>query len=514
MNEREDSKRVAKNTLILYVRMLLMMLIGLYTSRLMLKALGIDNYGIRNVVGGFLSMFGIISASLTNAVSRFITVELGHNDLIRRQKVFATTVSTMLILGIFLVIIIETFGLWFFTHKLNIPSDRFVAAQWVFHCSVLGVFMGTVSLPYNSAIVAHERMSAFAYFSIIDVTFKLLLCYILFVTPFDRLITSAVLVTSVSFIMQGLYVLYCRKHFEECRYDWSFNKPLFKEISGFAGWNFLGEGAWILNTQGINMLMNIFFGVHINAARAVAEQVNEKITQFVFGFMTSLNPQIIKSYAEGNKEYAFKLACRGARFSFFIMFIPALPIMIESKQILKLWLVNPPEFADSFVTWTILTTFTTIIGNTLVKLQFAHGDIKLYQIVITICGCIPFPLTWLFFKIGSPPITAYWVFGAVYWFLIYVRFWLVHRMTGLPAKLYLVGVVLRCHIIGIAASIVPLLIFFIMEASIFRLFLITFISVCSSVSLIYFYGMMKGERELVNERIITIYKRIKYEKTA
>lgn len=509
MNEREDSKRVAKNTLILYGRMILLMLIGLYTSRVMLQALGVENYGIRNVVGGFLSMFGIISASLTNAVSRFITVELGHNDIVRRQKVFATTVSVMLAMGVILVIIIETFGIWFLTHKLNIPPERSYAARWVFHCSVLGVFMGTVSLPYNSAIIAHEKMSAFAYLSIIDVVFKLFLCYILFITPFDRLITSAVLVTSVSFLMQWLYVQYCRKHFEECRYDWSFNKPLFKEISGFAGWNFLGESAWILNTQGINMLMNIFFCVYVNAARGVAEQVNEKITQFVFGFMTSLNPQIIKSYAEGNKEYAYKLACRGARFSFFIMFIPALPIMIESKQILHLWLGNPPELADVFVIWTILSTFTTLIGNTLVKLQFAQGNIKRYQIVITICGCIPFPLTWILFKMGAPPIAAYWAFAFVYWCLIFVRFWLVHDMTGIPAKLYLAGVILRCHFIGIASSIAPLLVFFFMEPSFLRLVLVIFVSLVSSIPLIYIYGMMKGERELVNKHIIKIYNRIK-----
>lgn len=497
----ENNKRIAKNTLMLYVRMLLLMAIGLFTSRVNLQALGVDNYGINSVIAGFLSMFGIITGSMSNAISRFITVELGKGKLERLKQVFSTSISVQLFMGVLIVILIETFGIWFVSTKMQIPAGREVAAQWCLHCATITTFISLMSVPFNSAIVAHEKMSAFAYMTIVDALLKLAICYAIYISPFDKLVTFSVLGVFVSIITTSIYWIYCLCKFEETSFSFRFDKSLFKEIWGFAGWNLFAQTAWILNTQGINMLMNLFFGVVVNAARGIAVQVNGIIQNFVNNFMMALNPQITKSYAAGDKESAFRLACRGCRFSFYIMLVLALPVMIESRQILHLWLGNPPAQADSFVVWTILSTLATLLGNTLVTLQMAHGNIKKYQLWITVFGCIPFPLTWLMFKLGSSSIVAYYIYVAVYWGLIFVRYYLVHGMTGIPAKMYLGGVVARTHLVALLSAVLPLVIFFMMPESVLRLLLVGTASVLSSVIVIYAIGMNQAERNFIRNKI-------------
>ena len=301
---------------------------------------------------------------------------------------------------------------------------------------------------------------------------------------------------------------YCFRNFKETSLSPKLNKHLFKEIWEFAGWNLFAQTAWILNTQGINMLMNVFFGVVVNAARGVAVQVNNVIQNFVNNFMMALNPQITKSYACGDKDTAFKLACRGCRFSFYIMFLLALPVMIESKQILHLWLGNPPEQADAFVVWTILSTFATLLGNTLVTLQMAHGNIKHYQLWITIFGCLPFPLSYIAFKLGSPSIVSYYIYVVVYWGLIYVRYHLVHGMTGIPAKMYLIGVVLKSHIVAAISAVLPISIYFIMPESLARIVVVFFSSILSSCIIIYSYGLDKTEKHFIKEKFLLIKSHI------
>lgn len=504
----ENNKRIAKNTMMLYARMLLLMAIGLFTSRVNLQALGVDNYGINSVIAGFLAMFGIITSSMSNAISRFITVELGKGKLERLKQVFSTSISVQLFMGVLIVILIESFGVWFVNTKMQIPAGREVAAQWCLHCATITTFISLMSVPFNSAIVAHEKMSAFAYMTIVDALFKLAICYAIYISPFDKLVTFSVLGVFVSIITTSIYWIYCLRKFEETSFSLRFDNSLFREIWGFAGWNLFAQTAWILNTQGINMLMNLFFGVVVNAARGIAVQVNGIIQNFVNNFMMALNPQITKSYAAGDKESAFQLACRGCRFSFYIMLVLALPVMIESRQILHLWLGTPPAQADTFVVWTILSTLATLLGNTLVTLQMAHGDIKKYQLWITVFGCIPFPLTWLMFKLGAPSIVAYYIYVAVYWGLIFVRYYLVHGMTGIPAKMYLGGVVARTHLVALLSAVPPLVVFFMMPESVLRLLLVGTTSVLSSVLVIYAIGMNKAEQYFMRNkcRLILLHK--------
>ena len=499
-----DTKRVAKNTLLLYIRMIVLMLIGLFTSRVILQVLGVEDFGINSAIAGFISMFGIITGSMSNAISRFITVELGRGKLDWLKLVFSTSITVQLFMSILIVVLIETFGMWFVTTKMQIPEGREVAAQWCLHCATITTFITLMNVPFNSAIVAHEKMSAFAYMTILDALLKLAICYAIYISPIDKLITYAILGVGVSLITTSIYWIYCLRKFEETSFSFRFDKRLFKEMWGFAGWNLFAQTAWILNTQGVNMLMNIFFGVVVNAARGVAVQVNGIIQNFVNNFMMALNPQITKSYAAGEKDTAFRLACRGCRFSFYIMYFLALPIMIESHQILKLWLGTPPDQADVFVVWTILSTLATLLGNTLVTLQMAHGDIRKYQIWITIFGCLPFPLTWLLFKWGAPAIVAYYIYVAVYWGLIFVRYYLVHAKTGLPSKMYLGGVVGKTHMVAFMAAILPVGVFFLMPETVSRLLLVGVASVLSSSIVIYFWGIDQAERHFIQGKLLAI----------
>ena len=488
--------------------MMVLLIIGLFTSRVILQALGVENYGIYSVIAGFLSMFGIITSSMSNAISRFITVELGRGEMVRLKQVFSTSITVQLFMGLLIVVLIETIGIWFVSSKMQIPEGREVAAQWCLHCATLTTFISLMSVPFNSAIVAHEKMSAFAYMTILDAILKLVICYAIYISPIDKLITYAILGVCVSMITTSIYWIYCLRKFEETSLSFRFETTLFSEMWGFAGWNLFAQTAWILNTQGINMLMNIFFGVVVNAARGVAVQVNSIIQNFVSNFMIALNPQITKSYAAGDKDMAFRLACRGCRFSFYIMYFLALPIMIESHQILILWLGTPPEQADMFVVWTILSTLATLLGNTMVTLQMAHGEIKKYQLWITVFGCVPFPLTWLVFKMGAPSIVAYYIYVAVYWGLIFVRYYLVHDKTGIPAKMYLGGVVAKTHIVAVIAAVFPVCVYFLMSETIFRLLLVGFVSVLSSTIVIYTFGIDQAERKFIKEKIVTIISKI------
>ena len=507
-DNQSNNKRIAKNTLLLYFRMLLLLFVGLFTSRVILQALGVEDYGINSVIAGFLSMFGIITGSLSSAISRFITVELGKENFVRLKQVFSTSITVQLIMGGIIVLLIETFGMWFLENKMQIPEGREVAAQWCLHCATLTSFIGLMNVPFNSAIVAHEKMSAFAYMSIVDALLKLSICYLIYVSPIDKLITYAILGVCVSIITTSFYWLYCLRIFEETSFSFKFEKELFRDIWGFAGWNFFGNSAYILNTQGVNMLMNIFFNVTVNAARGIAVQLNGVIQQFVNNFMMALNPQITKSYSSGDKQQAFVLACRGARFSFYIMFLLALPLMVEANQVLKLWLGNPPQHADIYMIWTIIGTLTLLVGNTLVTLQMAHGNIRHYQIWITIYGCLPFPLTWIAFKLGAPAVSGFVIYALVYWCLIFVRYYLVRGMTQIPAKMYLVGVVVRCHIVAIIASVIPIIVIWLLPPSYMRLVISIGLSIMSTTTTIYTLGLETSEKKMIKTNLQKIMLKI------
>ena len=311
-----NNKRIAKNTLLLYFRMLLTMVVSLYTSRVVLGALGVEDYGIYNVVGGVVAMFSMLSGSLSAAISRFITFELGTGNKEKLKRVFSSSVTIQMGLSAIILVLAETVGLWFLNNKMVIPESRMYAANWVFQLSLLTFVINLISIPYNAAIIAHERMSAFAYISIFEAVSKLVVAYCIVISPIDRLILYAIMLTTIAVIIRLIYGSYCKRKFEECTFHFIYDHDLLKQMFGFAGWNFIGASSALLRDQGGNIVINLFCGPAVNAARGIAVQVNTAIHSFVTNFMTALNPQITKSYAGADQKYLMTLLFQGARLSF------------------------------------------------------------------------------------------------------------------------------------------------------------------------------------------------------
>ena len=506
----DNNKRIAKNTLLLYVRMLFTMAVSLFTSRVILNTLGVEDYGINNVVGGIVTMFTVLSGSLSSSISRFITFELGKDNLQRLKTVFSTGVNIQLGMSILVVVVAEAVGIWFLNTKMNIPVERMEAANWVFQCAILTFVLNLLSVPYNAAIIAHEKMSAFAYISVVEVSLKLIIVYMLTISPFDRLKTYAVLLLLVGAIIRFIYGYYCKRHFEECTYHFILDKPVLKEMTGFAGWNFLGNGAYMLNTQGVNILMNLYFGVAVNAARGVATQVDAALKQFVNNFTTAVNPQITKSYAQGDLDYMHKLVCRSAKFSAFLMMFFAVPIILETNTILTIWLKTVPDYAVIFLQWIIISSFMdTVLANSLVTSMFATGKIKRYQIIVTTVGCLVFPLSWIAFKLGFEPQVGYILYFIIYTILLFVRLYLLKDMVKLPVMMYIREVLYKLAPVILVGFAIPGILILTMDAGWLRLILVCLLSVLVTAASEYFIGLSNKEKDFVAEKIKLVIGKIK-----
>lgn len=505
----QNNKRIAKNTLLLYIRTIFVMLVTLYTSRVILNTLGVSDFGIYNVVGGVVAMFSVISGSLSSSISRFITYELGHGDINKLKRIFSTSVNIQIGISLVILILAEIFGVWFLNTKMNIPTNRLIAANWVLQCSLISFIINLISVPYNACIIAHERMSAFAYISILETVLKLVVVYMLLISPYDKLITYAILLVIVSLIIRLIYGWYCNRNFSESRYKFVYDKPLIKEMTGFAGWSFFGNGAYMLNTQGVDMLINIFFGVTLNAAKGVASQVQNAVMQFVNNFTVAVNPQITKSYAAGDMEYMYKLVCRGARFSYFLLLIFIIPIVCEADYILRLWLKTVPEYAPVFLRLTLFGSLMTLLGNSMITAVSATGDIKRYQLWVTIVGCLVFPLTWMAFQFGLPPETTYIIYIAIYFLLNFVRLHIVKDLLKFPVKLYLTDVMGRILAVSIISFILPLLVISNFEQSFLRLCISCIIGITSTVLTILWLGLETSERKIIYNKLTLLRLKFK-----
>lgn len=507
MSQAENNKRIAKNTLLLYCRTFLLMLISLYTSRVVLSTLGVEDYGVYNVVGGFVAMFAVISGALSSAISRFLTFELGRGDKDKLNRIFSTSVNIQILIGLIIFILGETVGLWFLNTQLNIPQERMVASNWVLQCSLLSFIINLISVPYNAVIIAHERMKAFAYVSILEAILKLLIVYLLLISDFDKLILYAILNVVVALVIRFVYGFFCTKNFSECKYRFVYDKSLLKEMTDFAGWNFLINGAYILNTQGVNLLVNVFFGVTANASRGLATQVDAAIMQFVNNFTTAINPQIIKSYASGEKEAMFKLICRGAKFSYFMLLLFAIPFICEANTILTLWLGEVPEHTATFLRLTVLASMANILGNAQYTACQATGNIRNYTIIITTVGCLVFPITWLLYKSGFPVECTYIVFIVIYLILDVIRLFLMRSLLQFPIRMFVRDVFIIVFVVSIVAAILPLIIVSVIPPLWWRLLItlpISFLSVGASV---YMIGLDRAEKIAIIDSIKTKFKR-------
>lgn len=502
-----NNKRIAKNTILLYFRTILIMIVSLYTSRVVLNTLGVDDYGVYNVVGGIVTMFSIISGALSTAISRYITFGLGKGDQRQLRTIFSTSVFVQLAIALLVFIVCEVVGVWFLNNKLSIPDGRLISANWVLHCSLVSFIVNLLSVPYNAVIVAHERMNVFAYISIVEVVLKLIIVYVLEISPYDKLISYAILTVCVSITIRAIYTLYCKRQFEECQGKLVYNKSVFKEMLGFAGWNFISNGIMIFNTQGVNILVNMYYGVAVNAARGIASQVDSSVQQFVSNFSTAINPQITKSYASNDIQRTYDLVCRGAKFSFFLLMIFAVPIIIEANYILAIWLNLVPEHAVGFVRLSLLASLVGVLGNTSYTACLASGKIKMYVIFVSSVASLNFFLTWLAYYQGAPVESAYIVYAFVYFLLLIVRVGFMKRLLNFPPALFLKGVILPIlpiFLISFIVSTVPVHFF---EESFLRFLITGTLSVLISCTSIYLLGLTASERIFIKSSILAKIKK-------
>ena len=499
-----NNKRIAKNTLLLYFRTIIIMLVSLYTSRVILNVLGVEDYGIYNVVGGFVAMFSMISGALSASISRFITFELGRGDKKRLNQVFSMSVNIQVAIILIVLLVGVSLGGWFLNEKMNIPVERMAAANWVLYCSLVVFCINLISIPYNACIIAHEHMSAFAYVSILDAFLKLVICYMIMISPFDKLVSYAVLLAVAALLVRLVYGIYCKRHFVECHYRWTKDTLLFKQMFGFSGWSFLTNTCNIFNTQGVNILINMFFGVALNAARGIANQVEGAIMQFVYNFTMALNPQITKNYAVGNTNEMFKLVCRGAKFSYFLLLLFAMPMMFEAEQVLTIWLKIVPDKTVVFLRLTIIGSMINMLGNTGYTACMATGNIRRYVIIISGVGCLVFPLTWIAFKFGLPAESAYIIFILVHIGVTSVRLYVMKGLLQFPPMMFMKDVVLKIVAVTVVAVMVPLFIFKQMDSTFLRLVVTILVCTLSTCICIYTIGLTRNERIKVKGKVVAI----------
>ena len=475
----DNNKRIAKNTLLLYFRMLLMMAVSLFTSRVVLNTLGVEDFGIYSVVGGVVGMFVFINNSMSSATQRYITFALGKGDKNRLQTVFSTTLQIHSLIAVIIVLLGETVGLWFLYNKMQIPADRMDAALWVMQCSIVSMVVMIVSVPYNADVIAHEKMSAFAYISILEVVLILAIVYLLLVFSYDKLILYAILILMIQILIRFCYSIYCNKHFEETRYKHVWDKKLFKEMTGFAGWNLFGNMAGVLFGQGLNMLLNVFFGPVVNAARAVAVQVQGAIQQFVGNFQTALNPQITKTYATGELNEMHRLMFRSARFSFYLLFFLSLPVLYETDFILTIWLKIVPENAVAFLRIMICTSLIYTIANPLIIANQATGRVMKYQAVCGTILLLILPISYLCLKMGCPAYSVFIVHFLIESVTQVARMILLRPLIGLRIRDYFIYIYKPVLIVVGVSVILPSIFYYSMNSGLLRVFTVFLMCVMS-----------------------------------
>ena len=501
-----NNRRIARNTLMLYFRMLLIMAVTFYTSRVVLQTLGIEDYGIYNVVGGIVAMFGFLNSAMSSGTQRYLTFELGRGDKEKLKRVFITSMNIHMIIAVTVFILAESIGLWLLYNKMTIPSDRFNAAFWVYQCSILSTMVMFISVPYNATIIAHERMSAFAYISILEAILKLLIVYLLLLGDIDKLILYAVLMLAVQVTIRFIYNIYCRRHFEETRFSFLFDKVLFKEMLSFSGWNLWGNMASVTFTQGLNILLNIFFGPTVNAARGVAVQVQQAVTQFSMNFQTAINPQITKSYATEDYSYMHSLIFRSSRFTFCLLLCISLPIFMEAEALLGVWLNEVPDYSADFLRLILCVTILDAVANPLMVSAQATGRIKVYQSVVGGILLMILPVAYVVLKFGGTPQSVFIVHLIICMIAFVVRLLIVRSLVGLSVIRYFREVVVRCVAVGICTVSVSTVANILLDSS----FASSIAECCISILVVlvfsFIIGITGNERNMILNKIMRYFK--------
>lgn len=500
-----DNKRIAKNTILLYCRMLFLMFISLFTSRIVLKALGVEDYGTYQAVGGVVGLMAFINGALSTGSSRFLTYELGAGDKERLRKMFSTVLSAHIILGLFIVLLGETVGLWFVTHKLIIPEGREFAALFCYHLSILSCFFTVTQVPYGASIVSHEKMDIYAYMSILDAVLKLAIVYAIYISPFDKLITYATLFGVVGIAMMIFYRWYCVRHFEECHFKFFFDKDMLKGVLSYSGWNLFANTAIALVTQGTTVLINMFFNPGVVAARAIANQVNQAANQFINNFRTAANPQIVKMYAAKDYVGSKGLLISSTKFSYFLMLILALPIALVAKPLLQLWLGQVPPYSVIFLQITIATSLFQVFDSSFYTALYAKGRIRENAMLSPTTMFVAVGAMYLALKLGAGPTSVAWILLITYAILgLIIKPILIIKIAGYTWKDVL-SVLVPCFYVTLVSVPLPFFIYMNQEKwltnTIVRFCVITFVSVlCVGLSS-WYLGIDKDMRGKVLKRV-------------
>lgn len=494
-----ENTRIAKNTLFLYFRSFLTMAIGLYTSRLILQALGVSDYGLYGVVGSIVAMFSILNGVLSAGTSRFLTFELGSGNAEKLKKIFSASFTLHALLAVVLFVLLETIGLWFLNYKMAIPEGREFAANVVYQLSILTCMFSLTQVPYGACIIAHEKMNIYAYVGIVEVIFKLLLVTVLTLYPFtDNLIAFSIIVACWSLGLQCYYRWYCYNRFPETHLIIVKDKEVYKSMLSYSLWDFLGSFCATGNSQGLNILINLFFGVKVNAARAVALQVENAITQFAGNFMVAVRPQIVKSYAQKDYLRFFELIFESSRLSYFLLFILSLPVLLEAEYILSLWLVEVPQYAVLFVQFTLLYQLFRIPMRSIIHGIHATGEIKYLNLTSGLYSAGTFLLfIYIAYKLGAPVWSCFVVqfFNGI--FITYFEMNSLYREMKFSRKNFIVGVFLKNWLIALLSAILGLVIINSMEPSFFRLLITTSCSLVSTIVCVFLFGLNASTKERI-----------------
>ena len=489
-----NSSRIAKNTLALYFRQILIMLVSLYTVRVVLNTLGAEDYGIYNVVAGVVTMFGFLSGAMATASQRFFSFEMGRKSENGLAHIFSVTLTIYAFLSAVIVIFAETLGLWFVCNKLVIPLERLAAAKWIYQCAVISFLFTLMTTPYMSAIIAHENMSIYAYVSIAEAVLKLAVAFVLKIAAADKLILYGVFLLFVAVINTGLYRAYCKKHYKECRFRLLWDKKLFSEMFSYVGWNLFGSSVGVFKNQIVNILLNQFFGSLANAARAIASQVSAAVTSFSQNFSTAIRPQIMKTYAAEEKEECLSLTFRGCRMTFFLMYIFTLPLLLEMPFVLDVWLKNPPENAVLFARLVLIDALVDSVSYPVMTLAQATGKIKLYQSAVGGILLMNLPASYVCLKCGLPAYSVLVAAICITFIAFVVRLFIVKVLTDFSIRTFLMSVCLPIFAVAVLSAVVPAAARYFIKGEIMNFIGVVFLSVTFASASILFVGMNKSER--------------------
>lgn len=504
-----DNKRIAKNTAFLYFRQIIVMLVSIYTSRVILQVLGASDYGIYNVVGGIVTMMSFLNGALGASSSRFLTYELGAGNTERLKETFSASLNLHICVALLVLALGETVGLWFFYEYLVIPSDRINAAFWVYQFSIVTTMINFTQVPYNASLIAHENMSIYAYVGLYDAISKLIIVYLLLLSPIDKLIFYALLLMLNTVAVQLFYRFYTVRRYSECHFHIVKDRQLYKTLLGYSGWDLFGGVAVVCQGQGINILLNMFFGPVVNAARAIAVQIQNAVASFVNNFLTAVRPQVVKNFAQGNTNEMYRLTFTTAKYAYLLMLAFTLPICFEINVILRIWLGNNvPENTNIFVVLILCTYLMETFHSSSLMSYHAIGKIKVGNIVGGTLMIMALPLSYVALKLGAP---AYSVFIVIFIVNLTQMFWgwiIVHHYVAFSYRRLIKTVYIPTIAITLITLSVPITLIFIMNEGLIRLIVLTALTEMVLMLCVYYIAMNKSERMKVTKLIMNkIHKR-------